>query len=635
MTDLRTDKTSVSRRQFLRASAAASLAALSFSGNGCTRTSQQSHVARTEDKAANETLADLYQEAAQVLFRARPVWATVFGLPEEAVGQHYANRLGDFSPRPEKALRRRLLELSSRIESYGLASVTEGDREIRATMAFLTRYYAGHPDFSIGYVDCCMGLSPYVVNQIWGPSVDTPVYMQSDQKVECEKDVSDYIERLKSFDTMIFGVRQKLQADTSQDWIPPKALLEVVLRLYSGFLEPAPAEHPLVMTFAEKLDGVREISADKKDSLVKEARKHLADVVYPAYRDLAEQVRNLLAHARAESGIWAQPNGEQFYHDAVRQLADTDLNPDEIHVLGLSEVERITRQMDALLKDQGYPTGSVGERMTSLAKEPRFLYPDSDEGRKALIDDLNGYIAEITRKMTGFFKTQSSYGVVVRAFPVEIQDTSPGGQYMLPAIDGSKPGAYWINLRDMGAQPKFALKTLTYHETTPGHHWQGSLILDRQQLPLLMRVGVLNAYIEGWALYAEQLAAEMGLYKDDPFGDLGRLRDELFRAARLVVDTGLHHKRWTREHAIQYLSDIAGTVESDATAEIERYMAYPAQALGYKLGMLKILELRQKAKAELGERFDLPEFHDVVLLGGPVPMKVLERRIDHWIVSYG
>ncbi|MFC1792802.1 DUF885 family protein [Planctomycetota bacterium] len=299
--------------------------------------------------------------------------------------------------------------------------------------------------------------------------------------------------------------------------------------------------------------------------------------------------------------------------------------------VGLSEVERIVRQMDTVLKDQGYRTGSVGERLTNLAKEPRFLYPDSNEGREALIDDLNGYIAEITSKMAGFFKTQSSYEVIVRAFPEEIQDNSPAGLYLLPAIDGSKPGAYWINLRDIKALPKFTLKTLTYHEANPGHHWQGTLILDHQHLPLLIRVGILNAYLEGWALYAEQLAAEMGLYENDPFGDLGRLRDELLRAARLVVDTGLHRKRWTREQAIHYLKTTTGISEQDSVIEIERYMAYPGQALGYKLGMLKILELREVAKSELAEKFDLASFHDLVLLGGPVPLKLLERKVNDWI----
>jgi uncharacterized protein (DUF885 family) len=233
--------------------------------------------------------------------------------------------------------------------------------------------------------------------------------------------------------------------------------------------------------------------------------------------------------------------------------------------------------------------------------------------------------------MTELFKTKPPYNVEVRAFPVEIQDSAPGGQYTPPSVDGSKPGVYWINLRDMKANPKFSLKTLTYHEAKPGHHWQMALNMAQEDLPFLRRIAPYNAYVEGWGLYSEKVAEEMGLYENDPFGNLGRLQAELFRAVRLVVDTGLHHKRWTREQSIRYMIEITGTAESEVVAEIERYMAWPGQALGYKLGMLKILELREKAKAQLGKHFELAEFHDLVLLGGAVPMKVLESRVNNWI----
>jgi len=267
----------------------------------------------------------------------------------------------------------------------------------------------------------------------------------------------------------------------------------------------------------------------------------------------------------------------------------------------------------------------------SLTDEPRFLYQDSKAGRAELLSDINGYITEMTTKMAPVFKTVPSYQVEVRAFPEEVQDGSPGGMYTPPAIDGSKPGIYWINLRDMKANPKFGLKTLTYHEASPGHHWQAALNMDQKTLPFLRRIAPYNAYAEGWALYSEQVAFELGLYENDAFGNLGRLQAELFRAVRLVVDTGLHQKRWTREQAISYMSEQTGTAESDVIAEIERYMAWPGQALGYKLGMLKILGLREEAKERLGTRFDLSEFHDVVLLGGAVPMTVLESNIEKWL----
>ncbi len=337
--------------------------------------------------------------------------------------------------------------------------------------------------------------------------------------------------------------------------------------------------------------------------------------------------------ARSQSGIWAQPNGAKYYEDAVRMLGDTDLTPAQIHQLGLDEVQRILKQMDTILKLQGMNDGTVGQRMTTLNDDSQFLYEDSDAGRKQLLDDLNGYIEGISNRMDEQFATRPKYAVEVRKFPKSREESAPGGMYTNPPIDGSQPGIYWINLRDIKANPKFDLKTLTYHEAIPGHHWQIALNLEQESLPLLRRIAPYNAYTEGWALYSEKVAAEMGMYKDDPFSDLGRLKAELFRAVRLVVDTGLHYKKWTREQAIKYMAETTGTVESDVVAEIERYMVWPGQALGYKLGMINILRLRDKARKQLGDKFDIKAFHDLILLGGAVPMSVLNGKVEEWIKS--
>jgi uncharacterized protein (DUF885 family) len=346
---------------------------------------------------------------------------------------------------------------------------------------------------------------------------------------------------------------------------------------------------------------------------------------------LKETIISKMDSAPAEAGIWAQPNGTQYYEDAIKQLGDSNLSADDIHQVGLDEVARINAEMNTILIQQGYTQGTVGERMVALSKDTKFLYDDSDEGRAKLLNDVNGFIQEITEKMDPLFKTKPKYEVEVRSFPVESQDSMPGGQYSPPPIDGSKPGIYWINLRDMEAVASFALKTLSYHEANPGHHWQISLSLAQDSLPFLQRIAPYNAFVEGWALYSEQIAYEMGLYDNDPFGNLGRLQDEIFRAVRLVVDTGLHHKKWPLQQAIKYMMDETGTPLSSSKAEIERYMVWPGQALGYKLGMLKILDLRKKAKSELGANFDLAAFHDEVLTGGAVPMVVLEAKIERWI----
>ncbi|MET1253785.1 DUF885 domain-containing protein [Aliikangiella maris] len=578
-----------------------------------------------------QTLNKLYQQATKVLFQSRAASATLYGLSEKDVGIYFANRLENYSEKNEQKLRQQLHQISQQIRAVKVPSDNRIATENQQVMAHLTRYFAGIPDFNMGYIDVWMGLSPFVINQINGPLIDIPRYMQSDQAVKNEKQAQDYIQRLEEFDHFVDSVLQKQLADANKNWIPPKIILQGSVRYINNFLADAPEKNPLVTSFIEKLDQVDNLNKEQKAKLIAQAISAVTQQVYPAYEKALKQTENLIEKAREESGIWAQPSGEKYYQDAILQLGDSELDAEQIHQVGVSEVERISNTMNRILKSQGYQSGSVGERMNELAKEPRFLYEDSAEGRKQLLADLNLQIKEISELMQPLFKTNPNYTVEVRSFPAAIQDGAPGGQYTPPAIDGTKPGIYWINLKDIKANPKFGLKTLTYHEASPGHHWQGSLNLEQDALPLLRRIAPYNAYAEGWALYAEKVAAELGVYKDDPFGDLGRLQAELFRAVRLVVDTGIHHKRWSREQAIEYMAAKTGTAKSDVTREIERYMAWPGQALGYKLGMLKILSLRDKAQKQLKDKFDLAEFHDLILLGGAVSMKVLTQKVDTWI----
>ena len=585
-------------------------------------------------KTAGDTtaLADLYREATRTLFTARPVSATLYGLGEQELGFKPGDRLDDYSPAAERVLRGRLREISGQI-SGAPALAGESEETNRAIMANVTRYFAGHADFPVGYIDTWMGLSPFIVNQINGPLLDIPRYLQESQPVNSLQDAEDYLARLAAFDKLMTGIGEKLASDAESGWIAPRVILQGALDYIGRFTEPEPRSHALVANFAKRLEGVSDLSTDRRQALVERAEIGVAETVYPAFRAIADATRTLLARAPSESGIWAQPRGEQYYRDAIRFLGDSDLDADEIHAVGLAEIERIEQAMDALLRQEGYNRGSVGERMVALSEEERFLYADSPEGRQTLLADLNQQIEDMTALMAPWFKTTPPYAVEVRAFPEDIQEGMPGGQYQSPPLDGSTPGIYWINLRDMQAVPSFALKTLTYHEANPGHHWQIALNLAQEDFPFLRRMSPYNAYAEGWALYAEQVAAELGVYDDDPFGDLGRLQDEMFRAVRLVVDTGLHHKRWTREQAIAFMSEATGKPASEVVAEIERYMTWPGQALGYKLGMLKILALREQAKSALGEKFDLAGFHDLLLLGGAMPMAVLEQRVQRWITN--
>jgi uncharacterized protein (DUF885 family) len=347
----------------------------------------------------------------------------------------------------------------------------------------------------------------------------------------------------------------------------------------------------------------------------------------PGFARLRAEIVTMLSQARTEAGVWAQPRGDELYAANVRGIGDTKLSPDEIHAIGLAEVTRISADMNALLGKAGMTQGSVGERMLALAKNPDQLFADSPAGREALLAYVRGKVSAAEARYGDWLPPalKPRQSLIVKRVPLATEASAPGGFYDSPSLDGSRPGTYWINLRDMAAVPRFRLPTLSYHEGVPGHHTQVSIASALGQAPLIVRIASFNAYQEGWALYAERLMAESGAYADDPFGDLGRLQDELFRAVRLVVDTGLHHKRWSREKAIDYMQSVTGVAISRVTAEIERYMAWPGQALGYKLGQLRLIDLRNRYLS--GKKSGLRDFHAAVLGGGAMPLDLVEARM--------
>lgn len=587
--------------------------------------------ASESDYAANQSANSLYQKSVQTLLTARPSYATVLGVDDSLAGENYAAKIGDFSPEAEKNLRHRLSELNKEITT--LESEAGQAQENQQVMQRLTRYFSGHPDFEIGFIDTWMGLSPFIINQINGPLIDVPNRIVTNHRIESLSDAEDYLARLNAFNGFVQSVVAKLAADTDNGWIPPKVIIEKSIQTLNNFIAPEVTDHPLYTVYAEKLNQLATISNEQRQNLLSTAKDLIERNVYAAYGLVIELQQQLLSKAPIEAGIWAQPKGAEFYQDAIAMLADTDFDAEGIHQLGLDEVTRINVELDKLLTAQGYASGSVTERIKNVNNEARYLYPDDAEGRMLVIADLNRYIDEITPKLDDLFKQTPPYGIEVRAFAKSREASAPGGMYTAPSIDGSQPGIYWINLRDMKAVPTFEMKTLTYHEANPGHHWQVASNLAQADLPMLRRIASFNAYSEGWALYSELLAKEMGQYDDDPMSDIGRLKAELFRAVRLVVDTGLHHKKWSREQAIDYMMDVGAVVESDAIVEVERYMVWPAQALGYKLGMIEILKLREQAQQQLGNQFNLKEFHNWILEGGAVPMPLLQQRVKQAIAA--
>lgn len=578
-------------------------------------------------------LRDLIDTHAQTVLRAQPELATLLGVSEEIAGDGYNGRLGEYGFAGNDKARQANEQFLQDIRSIDRARLNE---QAKITYDVLRDAYetaARRNQFDFGGAVIWGSASPYVVTQLTGPHLLLPRILQTQQPMNTAEDAEHYLGRLAEFGRAFDEVIETVGGDAALGVTPPAFAIDRAVSNMRAFVSAPPAENPLVTTFEAKLNTIEGLSEETRRAMTARAVQLVETVVYPAYARLSAAMQNLSPQAGGDAGLWRLGDiGGEFYQHALDSYGAGGRSGEEIHRIGLAEVARITGEMDAILKAQGLTEGSVAERFEAIGARPDMRYPNSDEGREALLNDLNAQTAEVMAKAPEWFATLPRQEVEVRRIPIYEQDSSPGGYYSSPSLDGERPGIFWINLKDTADWPKHTLKALTYHEAVPGHHFQRSL--ERAAgLPLMRNLLGYSEFAEGWALYAEQVAAEMGMFDNDPLGNLGRLQSELFRAARLVVDTGLHDKQWTREQAIDYMQSVTGSTRATATREIERYAVWPGQATSYKLGMLKINELRDNAAAALGDEFDIKEFHDVVLLTGAMPLPVLERKIDAWIKS--
>ncbi|WP_046005933.1 DUF885 domain-containing protein [Pseudoalteromonas rubra] len=609
--------------------------AVAIALSGCAQESRVNQADSAATAAAPLSRADIDKQVdayTQTFINHQPALATSLKLSTDQYGS-YADRLPDYSASGMQALQIDMNNAAEKLKRLQAHKMSEDDRLHLRVNEVLARYYAGDAQFSGGYIDTWGGHLPYIVNQLSGPLVDIPNLLKDQHSVENLQDAQNYLTRLEAFAALTDQVRGKLADDAEKGIILPKVLFPNTFGYLNNFTAHAGEKHPLVTSFDARLSQVASISDAQRTELVDAATALVDKKIYPAYQRVIADLKVLQAKAPEKVGIWAQPGGEAFYQHEITYLADSDLSAQQIHDIGLAEVKRITERMDEILRENGYTTGSVGDRMKQLNDEPRFLYEDSDAGREALLTFLRGEIETINKKAPQYFSTLPPQEVEVRRIPKEVEAGAPGGYYSAPSLDGSRPGVFAINLKDMKAVPSFGMKTLTYHEAVPGHHFQIALNMLQTDIGLMRQNASFNGYIEGWALYSELVAYEMGMYENDPFGDLGRLQAEAYRAARLVVDTGLHYKQWTRQQAIEYFAEATGSAMSDVTAAIDRYIAWPGQALGYKLGMIKLVELRDKARKALGDKFDIKAFHDVILLKGARPLAIVEDDVDRWVAS--
>ncbi|MGA2780240.1 MAG: DUF885 domain-containing protein [Steroidobacteraceae bacterium] len=505
-------------------------------------------------------------------------------------------------------------------------------RQDQITYDILTDFYGSGLAFK--KFDWVSSESLYPVSPMWGTQVTLPNFLLSGHVIKNEKTARNYVARLVASGAKLDAVTAEVQRQANMGVVEPVALLDKALAGIADTVKPAPEDNPLVATFVARMDKLDGLDAALKSKFKTEATDAVKTQIYPAYARMSAALEALRPRAQLQTaGVDRLPNGAEYYALVLRQMTTTDYTPDQIHALGLREVARIDSQMDTLLKAQGLASGSVAVRMQALAKDPRFLFPNTDDGRRQVVERYQQILDEVNAQMPAYFKTVPAGKLTVERVPKAAEKGSAGAYYEPAALDGSRPGKFFANLRDLSEVPSFGMKTLAYHEGIPGHHFQISTALGLTGLPIIRRETLYSAYAEGWALYAEQFASEIGMYKDDPWGDLGRLQAELFRAVRLVVDTGIHSKGWSREQAIAYMADTTGMPEGEVVSEIERYMGQPGQACAYKVGQLKILELRDKAKAALGDRFTLKDFHAVVLENGGVPLTILEQLVDEWIAK--
>lgn len=474
----------------------------------------------------------------------------------------------------------------------------------------------------------------YRVNQISGVTVDTPQFLTDAHIIINPRSVERYLSRLREFGRVLREARVRVEDDRANGVIPPDFVIDQALLGMRKFIEAGAEGNPLVTTLGPKLESIKELDPQQRSAYLAQATELVKSEVIPGYQAMISLFEDMRQEATHEAGIWRIPQGAAIYEAALRSNTTTDMTAEEIHALGLAEVARLESEMLAILDAQGFREGGLAERIARLNADPAQLFPNTDDGRRAMI----AYLKEIDARIMGvaprFFSTIPPQPLEIVRVPPFSQDSAPGGYYNPPALDGSRPGRFYINLKDTADNPRWTLATLMVHEGSPGHHFQLSAAQLIDGVPLLRKVLPFNAYAEGWALYAERIAkTDMGIYDNDPLGDLGRLQAEMFRAVRLVVDTGLHAKRWSREQSIAYMLEKTGMPEADVTREIERYVVWPGQATGYKVGQLAMLKMRERAERELGPRFDIKGFHEIMLMNGAMPLATLDGVVSEWIKS--
>jgi uncharacterized protein (DUF885 family) len=602
------------RRQMLIGGAAAGLAS----------TAPALAWAAAQGPVANPKLAKLLDAFVEEILAESPETATSLGL-DKGPRAVLKSQLSDASEPGRKREIAAYADRKARLQGIDRKSLSGHDLTLYDTVGYAMGLGAEGGRFAYG----TDGANPYVVSQQDGAISNRPEFLNSQHIIETKADADAYLARLEALARVLDQETERVGADAGRGVVPPDFLLATALTQMTTLRGQSPEKTRLVTSVTERA-AAKGLQGDYRGP----SAAIVADKVFPALDRQIAAIKAAQGKAGHDAGVWRLPDGEAYYGWALKQGTTTDMTADEVHRMGLEQGAAIDAQMDKVLRTQGLTKGSVGQRMSALTRDPNWVYPNTEAGRDQVLAFLRGRIAAIRPFMPKLSRLKLKADVQVKAVPKEIEAGAGLGYMNFASLDGSRPAIYYVNLHDTGAWPRFTLATLTMHEAIPGHAWQGAYLAEHHdQIPTISSLMGFNAFVEGWALYAEQLADEVGMYAHDPFGRLGYFQFQRFRAARLVVDTGLHHKRWSRELAIKFMVGATGRSQGAMTSEVDRYCASPGQACGYKVGHTEIVRLREKAKAALGPRFDIRDFNDTVVQTGGVPITVLASVIDRYIAS--
>jgi uncharacterized protein (DUF885 family) len=578
----------------------------------------------TPPSSSTPTDADalkLLDAVADSLLKLLPETATSLGIDTGARAA-LRSQLGDRSDAGKQRLAAQVRADLDRVKALNTDGLSHA---MRTSVEVVKSAYATSLEgFALPYGDITVGgwrNTPYVVIQNVGAYLDIPRFLDSDHAIDSAADAEAYLARLQSYAKQLDGERERVQAARAGGLVPPAFLIDKAIAQMTLSAKGTREGGHLVESIVRRTKNIPGNWADR-------ARSIATGEVAPALERQLAELRAQRAVATMDAGISARPHGEEFYRWALKASTTTTMSPDEVHEMGKSELERLHARMNDILKEIGYTQGSVGDRMKALAKDPRYKFSAGDKGRAEIMAFIHDRLDWIRAQMPRAFNTLVTPNMEVKRLPPEEEPGAPGAYGGAGSIDGKIPGRYWINLRTTDLHSKYSLADLTFHESIPGHIWQGEYT---HQMPTIRQILAFNAYSEGWGLYAEQLADELGAYDQDHVGRLGYLQSIAFRACRLVVDTGIHAKGWSREQGVRFFVDVNGSNPEEVASEVDRYCSWPGQACGYKVGHSEINRQRDNARAELGSRFDLKAFNDTVVRGGNVPLDVLSKNVEEYV----